>query len=40
LKGDYPLAHTVDEQIIARLAGELEIGEGQARNTAALLDEG
>jgi len=34
------LAHTVDEQIIARLAGELEIGEGQARNTAALLDEG
>ena len=30
----------VHEQIIARLAGELAIGEAQARSTAALLDEG
>ncbi len=34
------MAQTVHEQIIARLAGELGIGEGQARSAAALLDEG
>ncbi len=33
------MAHTVQEQIMTSLAGELGIGEAQARNAAALLDE-
>jgi uncharacterized protein len=40
LKGDCLLSHTADELIVKRLAGELGIGEPQARNAAALLDGG